>query len=637
MNELINTSLLLAGFVFTFFIPGFLVVETFFKDLPKFFKIPPYMILSLEISTYFIYLAGLIFGLNRVVVISSLIIFFVLFGIFIKKHGLPKILSKSQKLFLVLGGIVYFILFAALYRAIFFPHGNYFVMGAVNWQDTAMHTSIIESITQGNFPPVAPYYSGHNLDYYYFVDFHSAILNILYGNFFPRILVFDNPFFIFIFFVSMCALTYRLTKNKLVSIFSSVIATFYSNQMFIVFLQDVAKGAKPFELLVNNGYSLDFSGIYQVTPMIDYFLQNRPMMFGLPAFVINILLVFEGIKKRNTKIILLAGIITALSVKFQMFSFLASGISFCLASLVFFNKKRFKFILKSVLAFVTPVLIFIIFSLVIFPSQSSIVSIFKSTFKWGAWENHDTLWHIRFLLANFGVGIPVVVLGLIYLLFKRSLNKKWLIFMVLLFVVLFGVPYVMNFTIFNRDMFKFFYVGMIPLSILVGFFLAKFYKSGMLGKVVSVALSFSLIFTSILVLTWSFKSVSSGYSNYDYLAGMWIRKNTPPKSVFIGYPTVHSPATDIGGRLRVTSYINWPYSHGFNTGEDNVFTRVKDIDSFYHGNNMEYILNKYNVSYVYYGPEEISKFPEAMNILDQVSFLKISYNFGGIKIYEVKY
>ena len=43
-------------------------------------------------------------------------------------------------------------------------------------------------------------------------------------------------------------------------------------------------------------------------------------------------------------------------------------------------------------------------------------------------------------------------------------------------------------------------------------------------------------------------------------------------------PTVHSATTDIGGRLRIISYINWPYSHGFNTGEDNVFTRVKDVD-----------------------------------------------------------
>lgn len=637
MNELINTSLLLAGFVFTFFIPGFLFIEIFFKNVPKIFKIPLYMILSVEISSYFVYLAGIIFGLNRVVVILSLLIFFVLFGIFLKKNGMPKLFDKSQAIFFVLGTIVYLILFGALYRAIFFPRNNYFVMGAVNWQDTAMHTSIIESISQGNFPPIAPYYSGHGLDYYYFVDFHSAILNILYGNFFPRILVFDNPFFTFIFFVSMCILVYRLTKNKLASIFASLIATFYSNQMFTVFLQDVSKGGKPSEILTHNGYSLDFNGIFQVTPMVDYFLQNRPMMFGLPAFVINTLLVFEGLKKRSLKVILLTGIITALSIKFQLFSFLASGISFGLGSLIFLNKKRSDFFFKSIFVFVTPILIFILLSFVIFPGQSSIVSVFKETFRWGVWESHDLSWHIKFLIANFGIGIPVVLLGVIYLLFKKTLNKKWLIFTTILFIFLFSTPYVMNFTIFNRDMFKFFYVGTVPLSILIGYFLAKLFKSGIGGKLISISVILSLVFTSILVLTWSFKSISSGYSNNDYLAGIWIRKNTPVKSVFISYPSVHSPAADIGGRLRVTSYINWPYSHGFNTGPDNVFTRARDIDSFYRGRDMEYILNKYNVSYVYYGPDEVSKFPNAYMFLDEASFLKIIYNFGGIKVYEVKH
>jgi len=52
-----------------------------------------------------------------------------------------------------------------------------------------MRMGIIENISQGNFLPQASYYASLTLSYYYFIDFHSAILAILYGQFFHRILV----------------------------------------------------------------------------------------------------------------------------------------------------------------------------------------------------------------------------------------------------------------------------------------------------------------------------------------------------------------------------------------------------------------------------------------------------------------
>ena len=114
--------------------------------------------------------------------------------------------------------------------------------------------------------------------------------------------------------------------------------------------------------------------------------------------------------------------------------------------------------------------------------------------------------------------------------------------------------------------------------------------------------------------------------------------NTPKNSVFICLPGVHSPISDIGGRLRLLSYINWPYSHGFKSGEDNVFKRLSDIELFYNNINNEEvfrdIISKYKVNFVYFGPDEREKFPLAEGNLDRSLSVRMVYNSDNIKIYE---
>src|SRR4030042_1714554 len=63
------------------------------------------------------------------------------------------------------------------------------VITGSNWQDTPLHYEIIESINNGNFPPQMPYFSGEKMSYHYFVDFHTAILEKVYG-FLPQLVPF---------------------------------------------------------------------------------------------------------------------------------------------------------------------------------------------------------------------------------------------------------------------------------------------------------------------------------------------------------------------------------------------------------------------------------------------------------------
>jgi len=179
---------LIYGFIFTFFIPGFLIVELFFTDFPGRIKIPLYFVLSLIVSTYWVYLVSLVLGFSRLsIIIAS--VFFIPLAFFLfrrKRKRISPMERKTVSYQLFGGGLFYLIFFLALAPGIFTLKGGNFVLAAPNWQDTAMHLGIIESITQGNFPPQAPYFAGFPLNYYFFADFHASILNKLFGHFFPQ-------------------------------------------------------------------------------------------------------------------------------------------------------------------------------------------------------------------------------------------------------------------------------------------------------------------------------------------------------------------------------------------------------------------------------------------------------------------
>src|SRR4030042_6541357 len=96
------------------------------------------------------------------------------------------------------------------------------VITGSNWQDTPLHYEIIESINNGNFPPQMPYFSGEKMSYHYFVDFHTAILEKVYG-FLPTLVPFLDAVFILIFALSIYGLVRGNGRRP--AIIATVIAT----------------------------------------------------------------------------------------------------------------------------------------------------------------------------------------------------------------------------------------------------------------------------------------------------------------------------------------------------------------------------------------------------------------------------
>jgi hypothetical protein len=165
--------------------------------------------------------------------------------------------------------------------------------------------------------------------------------------------------------------------------------------------------------------------------------------------------------------------------------------------------------------------------------------------------------------------------------------------------------------------------------VLAGILLAK------TPKVVIITLVLLSVITSASVIIYNVETAYTGASWSEYTVGLWVRDNTPQNSVFLTYYGVHEPTSMIGGRLRVSSYVYWPYGHG--EPLDQVFQREHDIDTAYNGTETQLssVVREYNVSYVYVGNEELSNYPNCVAHFNSISWLKQVYADGNLLIYQV--
>jgi hypothetical protein len=501
---------------------------------------------------------------------------------------------------------VFLLIFAVcslvLFRSIWLPSENGIVITGSNWQDTPLHYEIIESINNGNFPPLMPYFSGEMMNYHYFVDFHTAILEKVYG-FLPTLMPFLDAVFIVIFALSVYALARG--HGRRAAIISTVVATFGWGFSYFGLFSALANG----QFSPSTNYFFEYNGFFGVPHIFDNLLQQRPMLMGLPVFTL-VLALLRGMEDK--KRIALAGILTGLVFPFHVFAFISAYIAFFLSLML--HSANFK---RSHLYF----LVSIVLALPFLVTGSSAFSFALAP-----------LWPMQFVrvnpilfyLANLGIPFLISMGSLVF--FKRS--KETLLAVV--FVILFLIPNLVSLTPNSWDMYKFFIFAWIPAAVLTGTALARTRKAlAVLLVLLSVLSSASVIIynlgTSYLGATWD-----------EYNLGMWVRNNTEQGSVFLTYYSIQCPPTMIGGRLRVLSYWNWPYGHGVPLGD--ITRRANDIDRAFNGtvDDLREVVGTYGVDYVYVGGEELKHYPECVTKFSNIEWLKPVYA-GNLRIYQVDF
>jgi uncharacterized membrane protein len=347
-----------------------------------------------------------------------------------------------------------------------------------------------------------------------------------------------------------------------------------------------------------------YDGFFGLPPVFDNLLQQRPLLVGLPVFAF-VLALLRDMEDRNR--IILAGVVTGLLFPFHAVSFLCAYAAYFISLLL--NSNHFKryhlyFLVSAVIAL--PFLV----------SSSSSTSIIFAP-----------LWAINFLKDN-PVLFYIANLGIPFLLSFIFITRVKGTFLKIVFILLFLTPNLVSITPNAWDMYKFFIFAWVPIAVLSGAALTRLRRS------LALVLLLLSVLTTTSVITYNVGTSSQAVSWDEYNLGMWVRDNTEEQVVFLTYYSIHCPPTIIGGRLRVASYVNWPYGHGL--ALDDIYRRFDDIDLAYTGSedDLRRVVETYNVSYIYVGSEELSHYPECVATFNGIEWLEPVYN-ATFQVYKV--
>jgi hypothetical protein len=556
-----------------------------------------------------VYYLSLVFGYSRETILFSFLALVAIYALVVFKKGEPLKprmvfrLKQIKKTGLLVFLIIFLVSFALLYRSVWFGNQNGIVITGSNWQDTPLHYEIIESLNQGNFPPQMPNYAGEPLTYHYFVDFHTAIVERVYG-YLPTLLPFLNAVFILVFALSIYALARGFGRRA--AIIAAIIAVFGWGLSYFGLFSALLGG----QFQPTSNYIYQYGQQFGLPSMFDNLLQQRPLLVGLPAFALVLVLLRN---MDDHKRILLAGVVTGLVFEFHNVAFFCCYVAFVAS--VLFNLKRFN---RGFLYFLVPSALTLPFILSNGPPLTVSVS--------AAWIVNFA--QNPFVYCFLNLGVPFVLAIASFFWRGHEELKGTLLFLVLIPNVLVLTPNVW-------DMYKFFMFAWVPIAVLSGVVLAKVWVKGRRWRVVVFGLVLLSILTSASVIIYNVGTDYLGATWSEYQLGLWVRDNTPQGSVFLTYYNLHAPSSMIGGRLRVSSYANWAYGHGVPL--DDILKRQSDIDRAYNGNatDLMAVVNTYNVSYVYVGSEELSHYPNCTARFDSVDWLTTVYTDGNLRVYSV--
>ncbi|MCW4054694.1 MAG: hypothetical protein NWE84_07230 [Candidatus Bathyarchaeota archaeon] len=594
---------LFAGFVFTFCVPGLIFYRFFrLKSLEILVFIPLFSIL---VSTQLIYYLSLFFGYSRGIILVSFIALAFFYGLVRSRKKAPypikdvlKIRQYNKKILIILL-LIFVLSLLLLYRSVWFQNDFGVVITGSNWQDTPLHYEIIESINNGNFPPEMPNYAGNSMNYHYFVDFHTAILEKVYG-FLPKLMPLLNACFILVFALSVYSLSRE--HGKRAATFAALIAAFGWGLSYIGFFSALTSG----QFDPSQNYMYQYGDFFGLPPMLDNLLQQRPLLIGLPVFAF-VLALLRDMEDKNR--IILAGVVTGLLFPFHSVSFLCAYVAYFISLLLnsrYFKRHHLYFLVSAVIAL--PFLV----------SSSSSVSIVIAP-----------LWALNFLKVN-PVLFYIANLGIPFLLSFAFITKVKSDLLKFVFVILFLIPNLVSVTPNAWDMYKFFIFAWVPIAVLSAAALAK------IKKTMALVLLLLSVLTTASVIAYNVGTSYQAASWEEYNLGMWVRNNTEERAVFLTYYSIHCPPTMIGGRLRVASYVNWAYGHG--VPYDDVQKRFVDVDLAYTGSedDLRQVIEKYNVTYIYVGTDELSNYPGCVARFNSIEWLEPIYSESLI-IYKVAY
>ena len=388
---------LVAAFIFTFLVPGLIGYRFFGLKLHEIWAFIP--LFSVLVSVHLIYYVSLAAGYSSHTVLACFLTLTAVYALVVNRKGEPLKLQmllkmrQIKKTNLLLFAVIFLVSLTVLGLSVWRSNQYGIILTGSNWQDTPLHYEIIESLNNGNFPPQNPNYVGTPLTYHYFVDFHTAIAEKMYG-YLPTLLPFLNSLFIVVFALAIYALARNYGRKT--AVIATLLGVFGWGLSYFGLFSALING----QFTSTHNYIFDYGGTFGLPSVFDNLLQQRPMLVGLPAFALVLVLLRSMEDKKR---ILLAGIVTGLVFQFHNVAFFCCYVAFVVS--VFFNFKRFNL---SFLYFLVPTLLAVPFILVVGPPLTVAVS--------GAWIANFAKNPFIYYFVNLGVPFVLAIASF----FKRG-------------------------------------------------------------------------------------------------------------------------------------------------------------------------------------------------------------------------
>ena len=475
--------------------------------------------------------------------------------------------------------------------------------GGSNWSDLGVHLSITETLNAGaNFPPEVPYFAGVPLTYHWFADFHTAILANAAQLFSVPVMVIQSAVLTGALALLVHSLARRLVGGRFArraALIGTGLVIFGGGLGYVRFIGDL--GATPFgplELISRTSYDnqwLTGWPYFRIPSVMGTgLLAHRATTAGLPILVGAVLLLVAGLPSARHRLagwrdrpalIALAGLLGALLAPFHFFFFPVFPV-LALAWVLAGRRLLDADAPRNALALLAPYAIAIPF--VIAPAlQAGGSGSLQLVTVWPSAPREDGPLAVAFFyLTNLGAPFMLALVALAAVIVRRVPHGP---FLAAWLIGLFLVPNVVQVSVVDFDMNKYFQAMWVAAGILAAWLMRRWPWP-------AVVATFALSVPSpLLVAGWTATSDLQVLSRADLAAARWVADETPPDAVFVTDGWVNS-LTDAAGRKRLTTFGPYVANLGYAPDE-----RIADVATIYCGGDAEQaarLMRRYGATHV---------------------------------------
>lgn len=476
--------------------------------------------------------------------------------------------------------------------------------GYINiWGDWAAHLTFAGSFAYAhNFPPEFPIDPGNHLGYPFMIDFLAANLVPL-GSSLTSSLVMTSGLLGLAFPAVLYLAAQRFAGGRVAATVAVFVFLLSGGLGFFYLIGDIRRGGLGILQHLPREYTLDRDHNFQwLNPVLAYLVPQRSTLFGFSLALIALVLVWVAVRERlDWRAFLFAGVVTGAMPVFHVHGY--GTVVALTAFWAVFNRRR------EWLAFFVPALVIGV-PLILWmlpPSNNSVcgneASVYGYCIEIG-WLTDGTNW-LWFWVMNTALFIPLLIAAQVVDRRNPQGFGKWFAPMWLWF----AVPNVIVLQPWDWDNTKFFIFWALLGSVMIGGLVSATFRRGPAAITAGIVVVALVVVGGVAGALDLARAADRTVSSYQFTDAKglqvadWVRLHTSPYAIFAVADEHNNPIPTLAGRRVMIGYPGWLWTYGLG----DYAQKGADEKLILQGapNAMD-LVDKYGVSYVLIGPQELA-------------------------------